>query len=93
MNLIVICLDSFRQDHVSCYHGGQPVFDDVPPCQTPNIDAFAQRSHHLKSSVDGNHFEPLTKKKKRAKMKAHQLFPILVEEGVKDDATRGAPLA
>jgi len=35
----------------------------------------------------------LTKKKKRAKMKAHQLFPILVEEGVKDDATRGAPLA
>jgi hypothetical protein len=43
MNLIVICLDSFRQDHVSFYHGGQPVFDDVPPCQTPNIDAFAQR--------------------------------------------------
>jgi|GEM_PF-2070939 len=43
MNLIVICLDSFRQDHVSCYHGRQPVFDDVPPCQTPNIDAFAQR--------------------------------------------------
>ncbi|MCS3919578.1 arylsulfatase A-like enzyme [Candidatus Fervidibacter sacchari] len=42
MNLIVICLDSFRQDHVSFYHGGQPVFDDVPPCQTPNIDAFAQ---------------------------------------------------
>ncbi len=42
VNLIVICLDTFRQDHVSCYHGGQPVFDDVPPCQTPNIDAFAR---------------------------------------------------
>jgi hypothetical protein len=29
-----------------------------------NIDAFTQRSRHLKSSADGNRFEPLTKKKK-----------------------------
>lgn len=42
MNLIVICLDSFRQDHVSFYHQGRPAFEEIPPCQTPNIDAFAQ---------------------------------------------------
>lgn len=43
MNLIVICLDSFRQDHVSLYNGGKPIFDGVPTCQTPNMDAFAKR--------------------------------------------------
>jgi hypothetical protein len=32
-----------------------------------NIDAFAQRSRHLKSSADGNRFEPLTKKKSALK--------------------------
>jgi arylsulfatase A-like enzyme len=42
MNLIGIMLDSFRQDHVSFYHGGQRVFDDVPACQTPNLDSFAE---------------------------------------------------
>ena len=42
MNLIMICLDSFRQDHVSFYHGGLPAFDGVPACQTPHIDAFAR---------------------------------------------------
>jgi arylsulfatase A-like enzyme len=42
MNVIGIMLDSFRQDHVSFYHGGQPVFEGVPACQTPNLDAFAQ---------------------------------------------------
>ena len=42
MNLIVICLDTFRQDHVSFYHGGKGPFADVPACRTPNIDAFAQ---------------------------------------------------
>src|ERR1041384_5520495 len=41
MNLIVICLDSFRQDHVGFYHGGAGPFADVPPCRTPNLDAFA----------------------------------------------------
>ena len=44
MNLIVIMLDSLRQDHVSLYHQGQGPFDDVAPCQTPNIDAFGQAS-------------------------------------------------
>jgi len=42
MNVIVIILDSFRQDHVSFYNGGQPVFEGIPACQTPNLDAFAQ---------------------------------------------------
>lgn len=41
MNLIFIMLDSLRQDHVSVYNQGQPVFDGVPACKTPNIDAFA----------------------------------------------------
>ena len=42
MNVIVIVLDSLRQDHVSLYHGGRGAFPDVPPCQTPNLDRFAQ---------------------------------------------------
>lgn len=42
MNVIGIMLDSFRQDHVGYYHGGQPVFEGVPACRTPNLDAFAQ---------------------------------------------------
>lgn len=42
MNIIGIMLDSFRQDHVSFYNAGRPVFEDVPACRTPNLDAFAQ---------------------------------------------------
>jgi len=42
MNVIGIMLDSFRQDHVSFYNGGEPVFEGVPVCQTPNLDAFAR---------------------------------------------------
>src|SRR5438045_32713 len=42
MNLIVIVLDSFRQDHVGFYHGGQRAFASVPACATPNLDAFAR---------------------------------------------------
>jgi len=41
MNLIIICLDTFRQDHVSFYNQGKPVFEGIPACQTPNMDAFA----------------------------------------------------
>jgi len=41
MNLIVLVLDSLRQDHVGIYHRGQAVFPDVPACSTPTIDAFA----------------------------------------------------
>lgn len=44
MNIIGIMLDSFRQDHVSFYNEGQPVFDGVPACNTPNLDAFAEES-------------------------------------------------
>lgn len=44
MNLIVVCIDSLRQDHVSFYHGGHRVFDAIPPCQTPNLDRFAQHA-------------------------------------------------
>jgi arylsulfatase A-like enzyme len=42
MNLIAIMLDSFRQDHVSFYNGGERIFEGVNACQTPNLDAFAQ---------------------------------------------------
>lgn len=42
MNLICIMLDSFRQDHVGVYHQGKGPFDHIPPCQTPNLDRFAQ---------------------------------------------------
>lgn len=42
MNLIVIVLDSFRQDHVSLYHQGRGPFDGVPACTTPHSDRFAQ---------------------------------------------------
>jgi arylsulfatase A-like enzyme len=44
MNVIVVVLDSFRQDHVSCYHRGTGPFPDVPPCQTPNLDRLARES-------------------------------------------------
>ena len=44
MNLIVLALDSFRQDHVSCYHQGNAPFEGVAPCQTPHLDAFARQS-------------------------------------------------
>lgn len=42
MNVIVIMIDSLRQDHVSIYNDGAPVFDGVAACQTPNLDAFAE---------------------------------------------------
>ncbi len=42
MNVIVIVLDSLRQDHVSLYHGGEGPFEDVAACETPNLDKFAQ---------------------------------------------------
>jgi len=42
MNVIVIVLDSLRQDHVSLYHQGVGPFADVPACQTPNLDRFAR---------------------------------------------------
>lgn len=42
MNVIVIVIDSLRQDHVSLYHRGHGPFADVPACQTPNLDRFAR---------------------------------------------------
>lgn len=41
MNVIGIMLDSLRQDHVGFYSGGEPAFEGVPACQTPNLDAFS----------------------------------------------------
>lgn len=38
MNVIVICIDSLRQDHVSFYAGA------ASPVPTPNIDALAAES-------------------------------------------------
>ena len=43
-NLIVIMLDSFRQDHVGVYHQGRAPFAGIAPCQTPHIDKFAAQS-------------------------------------------------
>jgi arylsulfatase A-like enzyme len=42
LNIIGIMLDSFRQDHISFHNSGKPVFEGVPACQTPNLDAFAR---------------------------------------------------
>lgn len=42
MNLIVLVLDSLRQDHVGAYHQGRARFRDVPPARTPNLDAFSR---------------------------------------------------
>ncbi len=42
MNIIVLVLDSLRQDHVSLYNKGEGPFDDVPACTTPNLDRFAE---------------------------------------------------
>ena len=44
VNLIFIMLDSFRQDHISLYNENKPVFEGVPPCNTPNLDKFAKDS-------------------------------------------------
>lgn len=43
MNIIIIILDSLRQDHVSVYGKGQ-IFDNVKLSSTPNIDEFARES-------------------------------------------------
>ncbi len=43
-NVIVIMLDSFRQDHISFYNRGRPVFEGIESCKTPNIDKFAEES-------------------------------------------------
>jgi len=42
LNLIVLVIDSLRQDHVGLYHGGAPAFPDVPACRTPSLDAFSR---------------------------------------------------
>ncbi len=42
MNVIIIVLDSLRQDHVSVYNNGRGPFADVPACRTPNLDRFAR---------------------------------------------------
>ncbi|MEM1601662.1 MAG: sulfatase [Candidatus Bathyarchaeia archaeon] len=43
-NLILIVLDSFRQDHISYYNKGERVFENIPACKTPNLDSFAKDS-------------------------------------------------
>jgi arylsulfatase A-like enzyme len=43
VNIIVIMLDSLRQDHVGAYGKGR-VFDGIEPCRTPNLDAFAREA-------------------------------------------------
>ncbi|MEM0003594.1 MAG: sulfatase [Thermoproteota archaeon] len=43
-NIIVVVLDSFRQDHISFYNKGERVFKNVAACKTPNLDKFAKES-------------------------------------------------
>lgn len=43
-NVIILVIDSLRQDHLSFYNGGKPVFEDVKACETPNLDRFAKKS-------------------------------------------------
>lgn len=47
LNVIVVVLDSLRQDHVGFYrglYGWRSVFDNVPPPDTPNLDKLASES-------------------------------------------------
>jgi arylsulfatase A-like enzyme len=43
-NIILLVIDSLRQDHVSFYNRGKPAFNGVKACQTPNLDRFAKKS-------------------------------------------------
>ena len=42
MNVIVLVVDSLRQDHVGLYHAGRARFDGVAAAQTPHLDAFGR---------------------------------------------------
>ena len=42
MNVMIVFLDSFRQDHVSVYNRGRALLGGIAPCKTPNIDKFAE---------------------------------------------------
>src|SRR5688500_9892674 len=44
MNLILIVLDTFRQDFVGHYHGGKSPFENLAACKTPHLDRFAEQS-------------------------------------------------
>ena len=47
LNVVVVVLDSLRQDHVGFYRrllGFQRVFEGVEPPETPNLDRFASES-------------------------------------------------
>jgi arylsulfatase A-like enzyme len=44
MNLILIVLDTFRQDFVGHYHGGASPFEGLAPCRTPHLDRFAEQA-------------------------------------------------
>ena len=44
MNLIVIMMDSLRQDHVGIYNRNGALFDGIRACETPNMDRFGRES-------------------------------------------------
>ena len=44
IKVIIVMLDSFRQDHGGYYKGGQSIFEGIPACQTPNLNAFSEES-------------------------------------------------
>jgi len=57
MNLIVICIDSLRQDHVGFYReGAEPgaVFPGVRPPRTENLDRFARGALCLRNAYPAN---------------------------------------
>ena len=41
LNVIVIVMDSLRQDHISYYNENKRVFHGVPVTKTPNLDKLA----------------------------------------------------
>ncbi|KUO91909.1 MAG: hypothetical protein AT713_01570 [Caldivirga sp. JCHS_4] len=50
LNIIIVVLDSLRQDHVGFYRsiqGISSIFDGVKPPETPNLDQINGKSHCL----------------------------------------------
>lgn len=57
MNLIVLCIDSLRQDHVGFYGnatGEDAIFPGVRPPQTQHLDGFARSALCLRNACPSN---------------------------------------
>jgi len=51
--IIIIMVDSLRQDHVSFYNKGISPFKEVKACKTPNIDEFAKHAVVFENAYPG----------------------------------------